>query len=79
MVWTLVYVLMTQGGAGSLETEIWQSGLKFDTQQACIEMADKAGPGLMKARSTYVGPSGGIAGPNPNAITAQPVCFPSEK
>jgi hypothetical protein len=79
MVWTLVYIILTQGGAGSLQTDIWDSGLVFDSQPACIAAADKAAPDLMKARSTYNGPSGGIAGPNPNAITVQPLCLPAAK
>ena len=79
MLWTLVYILMTQGGAGTLQTDTWATGLKFATQQECLQAADKAAPGLMSAGSTYVGPSGGIAGPNPNAVTVQPVCFPAAK
>lgn len=79
MLWTLVYILMTQGGTGTLQTDTWATGLTFATQQECLEAADKAAPGLTRGKSTYVGPSGGIGGPNPNAITVQPVCFPAAR
>ncbi len=78
MLWTLVYIVMTQGG-GSLEMQTWPTELRFATQQECTEAANKAAPGLMTGASTYVGPGGGIAGPNPNAVTIRPVCFPKAK
>ena len=79
MLWTLVYILVTQGSAGSLQTDTWPTGLRFSTQQECLATASDAAPKMMSAGSTYVGPSGGIAGPNPNAITVQPICVPASK
>ena len=79
MLWTLVYILITQGSAGALQTDTWASGLRFPSQQECLDAANEAAAKLMSGGSTYVGPSGGISGPNPNAITAQPACFPTAK
>lgn len=77
MLWTLVYIIMTQGGAGTLQTDTWPTGLRFATQSECSQAADKAAPGLIAGGSSYAGPGGGIGGPNPNAVTVQPVCFPA--
>jgi len=79
MLWTLVYIIMTQGSSGTLQTTAWPTDLRFPTQAECADVAAKAAPGLLTAGSTYVGPSGGINGPNPNAVTAQPMCVPTAK
>jgi hypothetical protein len=78
MVWTLVYIIMTQGGGGAFETQLWESGLRFPTQQACSDAATKAAPDLLKAPSSYFGPNPGVVGPNPNAVTIRPACLPTE-
>ena len=79
MLWTLVYIIMTQGGSGTLQTHTWPTELRFATQTECVEIADRSAPDLLAAGSTYVGPGGGINGPNPNAVTVQPMCVPTAK
>ena len=78
MLWTLVYIIMTQGGGGEIEMATWPTNLRFESQQACSEAANEAAPGLLTNEAAYVGPSG-FGGPTPNAVTIRSVCFPAAK
>ena len=75
MLWTLVYIVMTQGSSGGVEMATWPAGLQFETRQAGTEAANAGAPGLMKGEPNYIGPGG----PNPNAVTIRPICFPVAK
>ena len=79
MVWTLVYIIMTQAAGGTIEMATWPTELSFQSQQACVVAANDAAPGLTKGESSYAGPNPGISMSNPNAITIQPACFPAAK
>lgn len=81
MLWTLVYVIMVQGGATSVGTPdvvTWPTGLKFSSQQECIRVANEAAPGLMRGADVS-STEGNIPGKPPNWVSASPMCFPSEQ